>query len=159
LSAALKLPALDPKTVEPRRGSGYPERYRDKVAGREKRALGDACGLTTFGVNLTTLSPGGWSALRHWHSHDDEFIYVLDGELVLVTDGGEQVLGPGMAAGFPGGRPDGHHLINRSARPVSYLEIGGRSREDSGEFPDADLRAVPTPDGKHRFLNKKGEPY
>jgi uncharacterized cupin superfamily protein len=119
-------PALDPATVAERTGSDYPEPFREAVAGRVKRVLGEPLGLTQFGVNLVTLPPGCWSSQRHWHSHEDEFVFVVAGELTLVTDAGEQVLGPGMAAGFPAGREDGHHLINRSDRPAVYLEVGSR---------------------------------
>ena len=115
---------LDPVSVTPRVGSTYPAPSGAPLAGREKRALGDALKLTQFGVNLVTLAPGTWSSQRHWHANEDEFIYVLDGEVTLVTDAGEKVLGPGMAAGFPAGKPDGHHLVNRSERPALYLEVG-----------------------------------
>ena len=115
---------LDPVSVTPRVGSTYPAPFGAPLAGREKRALGDALKLTQFGVNLVTLAPGTWSSQRHWHANEDEFIYVLDGEVTLVTDAGEKVLGPGMAAGFPAGKPDGHHLVNRSERPALYLEVG-----------------------------------
>src|SRR3954471_20931270 len=109
----LRLPALAPAPAEERRGSGYPEPYRSRMGDRVKRRLGEACGLTRFGVNLVTLPPGGQSALRHWHTLEDEFVYVLDGEIVLVSEGGEQTLRPGDCAGYPGGKPDGHHLVNR----------------------------------------------
>ena len=114
----------DPVSVTPRVGSTYPAPFGAPLAGREKRALGDTLKLTQFGVNLVTLAPGSWSSQRHWHANEDEFIYVLDGEVTLVTDAGEKVLGPGMAAGFPAGKPDGHHLVNRSERPALYLEVG-----------------------------------
>ena len=106
--------SLDPESVTPRRGSMYPAPFGEPLAGREKRALGDPLGLTQFGVNLATLRAGGWSSQRHWHENEDEFVYVLEGEMTLVTDVGETVLRPGMAAGFPAGNPDGHHLINRT---------------------------------------------
>ena len=106
----LKLPALDPASVAEVRGSGYPEPFRSRMGDRIKRRLGDACGLTRFGVNLVTLGPGGQSALRHWHTLEDEFVYVLEGEVVLVSNAGEQTLTAGMCAGYPGGREDGHHL-------------------------------------------------
>src|SRR5262245_45966681 len=126
----LKAPALDPATVTEQSGTGYPEPYRGVVAGRGKRRLGDAVGLTTFGVNLTRLAPGAASAQRNWHTKQDEFVYVLEGELVLISDAGEQVLKPGMAAGFPAGRPDGHNLVNRGTREALYLEIGDRTPGD-----------------------------
>jgi uncharacterized cupin superfamily protein len=118
------IPVLDPASVEPRRGAAYPEHLRGPFAAREKRALGDPLGLTSFGVNLTRLPPGTASALRHWHSLEDEFVMVLEGEATLVTEAGEKVLGPRMVAGFPKGKADGHHLVNRSSRDVVYLESG-----------------------------------
>jgi len=138
---SLERPALDPTTVKPRTGSGYPTDVMKAVtAGREKRMLGDALGLTTFGVNLTTLPPGAASALRHWHRRQDEFVFVLEGELTLVTDEGEQTLGPGACAGFAGGVPNGHHLVNRSSSPATYIEVGDRLPGDGAEYPDHDLR-------------------
>src|SRR3954465_13859841 len=111
---ALSLPALDPGTVSPAEGSSYPEHFKSRVASRKKQRLGNALGLANFGVNLTTIEPGSSSALRHWHLKQDEFVYIVSGELVLVTDAGEQVLTAGMCAGFPAGKEDGHHLVNRS---------------------------------------------
>ena len=112
------------------RGSGYPEPFRSRMGDRVKLRLGDACGLTRFGVNLVTLGPGGQSALRHWHTHEDEFVYVLDGEVVLVTDGGEQTLRAGDCAGYPAGSRDAHHFVNRSGGTARYLEIGNRDAAD-----------------------------
>ena len=126
MTPPLRLPALDPDTVAEVRRSGYPEPYRSRMGDRAKRRLGEACGLTKFGVNLVTLGPGGQSALRHWHTIDDEFVYVLSGEVVLVTNDGEQVLTAGMCAGYAGGARNAHHFINRSAAPARYLEIGDR---------------------------------
>ena len=159
MSSRLAPPALDPRTVPARSGSSYPASYREAVAAREKRPLGDALGLCQFGVNLVTLPPGCWSSQRHWHSHEDEFVYVLEGELVLVSDAGEQVLGPGMAAGFPAGKADGHHLINRSDRPALYLEVGTR-REDLDEvfYPDIDMEVRQLPEGQV-YLRKTGDAY
>ncbi len=138
----LKRPALDPGSVEPRSTSSYPEPYRGRVLPREKRALGDALGLTKIGVNLTTLYPGKESSMRHSHTSDDELVFVLEGEVVLRTDEGEQVLGPGMCAGFPGGVGNAHQLVNRSDRPARYLEISDRGSNDSAEYPDDDLAYV-----------------
>lgn len=135
----LKLPALDPSSVPERRASTYPEPFRSGTGGRAKRQLGDACGLTRFGVNLVTLAPGAQSALRHWHTLEDEFVYVLTGEVALVTEGGEQVLTPGMCAGYPAGNRDAHHLVNRSGAPTSYLEVGNRIDGDNAFYPDDDL--------------------
>lgn len=135
----LRLPALDPASVPEHRGSGYPEPFRSRMGDRAKRKLGDACGLTRFGVNLVTLGPGGQSALRHWHTLEDEFVYVLDGEVVLVTNGGEQVLTRGMCAGYPAGGRDAHQFINRGTAPATYLEIGNRIDGDNAFYPDDDL--------------------
>src|SRR6187455_2473532 len=125
-----KKPALDPSELAPRNTSGYPEPFRSRVLPREKRALGDPLGLTKIGVNLTTLPPGKESSMRHWHTQEDELVYVLEGEVVLVTDAGEQTLTAGMCAGFPAGSTDGHHLINRSSAPARYLEISNRDKSD-----------------------------
>jgi len=135
----LRLPAFDPATLPEHRGSGYPEPFRSRMGDRVKRRLGEACGLTRFGINLVTLGPGGQSALRHWHTLEDEFVYVLSGEIVLITDGGEQVLGPGMCAGYPAGSRDAHHFVNRHRDPAVYLEIGNRTPGDVAFYPDDDL--------------------
>jgi uncharacterized cupin superfamily protein len=155
---ALKLPAVDPASLPPVEQTGYPEGLRERVKGRARRRLGDACGLKQFGVNLTTLQPGTHSALRHWHTLEDEFIYVVSGELVLVTDGGEQLLRPGQCAGFPAGVRDGHCLVNRSSAPAQYLEVGSRVPGDTAGYPDDDLALVVTPEGE-RFCHRDGRPY
>ena len=134
-----QLPVLDPATVEEVRGSGYPEPFRTRMGDRVKRRLGNACGLTHFGVNLVTLGPGAQSALRHWHTHEDEFVYILSGEVTLVTDAGEQVLRSGMCAGYPAGKADGHHMINRGTGPATYLEVGDRVESDTAHYPDDDI--------------------
>jgi uncharacterized cupin superfamily protein len=137
------------------RGSGYPADLRARVAGRDKRPLGDLFGLNVFGVNLTRLAPGAWSALHHGHSKQDEFIYVLEGAPTLVTDAGETVLSPGMCAGFPaGGSP--HHLENRGSADAVLLEIGDRGAGDAVVYPDDDLAAAMGPDGKWRYTRKDG---
>src|SRR6476619_6306325 len=118
------MPKIDMSKVVVRTGSIYPQEFQSVVAGREKRALGNAAGLTQFGVNLTRLKPGAASALRHWHEQEDEFVYVLEGELVLIEDGGETLLKPGDCAGFKAGVSNGHHLVNKSQRDALYLEIG-----------------------------------
>ena len=123
-------PALDPGEVEVVSRCGYPEPYRSRVMPRHKRRLGDALGLTRIGINLTMLPPGKESSMRHWHTHEDEFVYVLEGEVVLRTDSGEQLLRAGMCAGFPAGATDGHQLINRSERPALYLEVSNRDPAD-----------------------------
>jgi uncharacterized cupin superfamily protein len=129
------------------------------MTGRSKQALGDRFGLTNFGVNRTTLAPGATSALRHWHSVQDEFVYILSGCAILVTDAGETRLEPGMCVGFKGGEPDGHHLLNRSDENVVYLEVGDRLPGDAGFYPDDDLSARKAGDGTWRFEHKDGTPY
>lgn len=149
---------IDPQNVPDRKGSNYPEQFKPLVAGRIKKRLGDAAGLKNFGVNLVKLEPGSSSALRHWHSSQDEFIYILEGEVTLVTNSGEQILQSGMAAGFPAGDADGHHLINRSNAIVIYLEIGDRTPNDTANYPDNDLIAKDN-SGTWLFLHKDGSPY
>lgn len=156
---ALRLPALDPMDVPAVAGSSYPDQFKAVVAGRAKRRLGDALGLTIFGVNLTTIHPGAQSALRHWHSAQDEFIYLVEGELVLVTDEGEQVLKAGMCAGFPAGKANGHHLVNRTGRDAVYLEVGDRSKNDTVTYPDNNIAAPATSDGSRRFTKKDGSSF
>ena len=143
----LKLPALDPDAAAEVRASGYPQPFKSRMGDRAKRRLADACGLTKLGVNLVTLGPGGQSALRHWHTLEDEFVYVLEGEVVLVTDAGEQVLKSGTCAGYPAGKRDAHHFINRSTRPARYLEIGPRLDGDTAFYPDDDLMWIETEAG------------
>lgn len=155
----LTRPALDPATLNPRNASGYPEPFRSLVLPREKRALGDALGLTRIGVNLTTLLPGKESSMRHWHTQEDEMIFILEGEVVLRTDAGEQTLTAGMCAGFPAGSADGHHLINRSPHPARYLEISNRDPSDAAEYPDVDLAYRKSADGQAMFLRKDGTAY
>jgi uncharacterized cupin superfamily protein len=140
MQMSLSKPALDPGTLEARTGSGYPEPFRSRVLPREKRQLGDALGLTRIGINQTVLPPGKESSMRHWHTHEEEFIYVLVGEVVLRTDAGEQTLPAGTCAGFPLGTKDGHQLVNRSASPVVYLEISNRDGNDRAFYPDVDLQ-------------------
>jgi uncharacterized cupin superfamily protein len=140
--AMVSRPALDPAELEPRSSSGYPESLRERVLPREKRALGQALGLKKLGINRTTLLPGKESSVRHFHTHEDEFVFVLEGELVLRTDQGEQRLLAGMCAGFPAGSGDAHQLINRSDRPARYLEIGSDHPDDLPVYPDDDLAAA-----------------
>jgi uncharacterized cupin superfamily protein len=143
MTMPLKKSALDPMSLPPRTSSGYPEPYRSRVLPREKRALGDALGLKTIGINQTILPPGKESSMRHWHTHEEEFVYVLSGEVVLRTDGGEQVLAAGMCAGFPastdGKTGDGHQLINRGTVPAVYLEVSNRDARDEAFYSDDDL--------------------
>jgi uncharacterized cupin superfamily protein len=141
------------------KASSYPEKFRARVAGRDKRPLGDLFGLTNFGVNLTRLAPGAQSALRHAHARQDEFVYILEGRPTLITDAGESVLEPGMCAGFKAGTGDGHHLVNKSKEDVLYLEIGDRTRGDSAIYPDEDLQVGQDAEGNWRYLHKDGTPY
>lgn len=149
---------VDTAALAPRVGSAYPAPFAEICEAREKRALGDAVGIASFGVNLTRMPPGTASSQRHWHGKEDEFVYVLEGEVALVTDAGETVLKAGMAAGFPAGVADGHHLINRSGRDALILEVGGRDPADWGEYPDVDLKGTKI-DGKWTFFHKDGTPY
>jgi uncharacterized cupin superfamily protein len=142
-----------------RPGRGYPEPFAARVAGRARRALGDLFGLTQFGVNLTRLPPGGMSALRHTHSREDEFVYILEGEPVLVTNAGETPLRPGMCAGFKAGSGDAHHLLNRTAAAVAYLEIGSRDPGDTVIYPDDDIGRGLSADGTRVFVHRDGSPY
>ena len=158
MADTIKPPALDPAAVTPRTGASYPAPFDEPCKAREKRVLGDPLGLTQFGVNLTTLPPGAWSAQRHWHRHEDEFVYLLDGEVTLISDVGEQVLTAGMAAGFPAGKEDGHHLVNRSDRPATFIEVGSRAALEQGVYPDIDM-TFEIRDRKATFRHKDGTPY
>ncbi|MDX1542060.1 MAG: cupin domain-containing protein [Geminicoccaceae bacterium] len=149
--------ALDPGELDEDQHSDYPQPHREAVRGRARRVLGDPFGLTQFGVNLTRLPPGAMSAQRHWHSHEDELVYLLDGEVVLVTDAGETPLEAGMCAGFPANSGDGHHLVNRSDRDALYLEIGSR-RPDQDVVTYTDIDMV-FQAATGAFFRKSGEPY
>ncbi|MGK7927891.1 MAG: cupin domain-containing protein [Spirulina sp.] len=149
---------IDPKEIPETSSSSYPEVFKSVVAGRYKKRLGNTAGLKNFGVNLVRLEPGSASSVRHWHHKQDELIYVLEGEITLVTDAGEQVLIPGNAAGFPAGEANGHHLLNRSDRDATYLEIGDRTPGDSAIYPDDDLHVEATDKG-WKFTHKNGESY
>lgn len=138
--------------------SAYPEPFASRMAGREKRPLGDIFGLTNFGVNLTRLAPSAMSSLRHTHSKQDEFIYILQGRPTLRTDEGSTQLAPGMCAGFKAGSGNGHHLINETGEEVVYLEIGDRTSGDEGSYPDDDLKALLIA-GHWTFVHKDGTPY
>jgi len=135
-----------------------PKPFLEKVRGREKRVLGDPFGIGNFGVNLTRLKPGAISALRHAHAKQDEFVYILEGAPVLVTDAGETPLRPGMCAGFKAGTGDAHHLVNRTDSDVVFIEVGDRSPGDAVAYPDDDVQAVYV-DGKFRYTRKDGTPY
>jgi len=149
---------VNPENVPDSTGSNYPQQFQSVVAGRVKKRLGNAAGLQNFGVNLVRLAPGSCSALRHWHSRQDELVYVLEGEVTLISNSGEQVLQPGMAAGFPAGDADGHHLVNRTNADVVYLEIGDRTPGDEAQYPDDDLIAKAN-GNSWIFTRKNGELY
>jgi uncharacterized cupin superfamily protein len=152
------LPKIDIAALPTDTRTGYPPPYDRVVAGRERRRLGNAVGLDQFGVNLTTLRPGAASALRHWHEQEDELVFILEGEVVLVEDRDETVLKPGDAAGFKANSGVGHHLVNKSNRDAVYLEIGTRSKFERAHYPDADLMMVRDDKGA-RFTHKDGELY
>jgi uncharacterized cupin superfamily protein len=152
------MPKIDIPNVKIEIFTGYPAPFRDAVAGRERRRLGNVVGLDQFGVNLTRLKPGAASSQRHWHETEDEFVYILEGEVVLCENDGETVLKPGDAAGWKAGVANGHCLINRSARDVVFLEIGTRAKHDRVDYPDIDMRNVKDESGA-RYLHKSGEPY
>ncbi len=151
--------ALVAADVPPRaKLSNYPEPFFSRMAGRDKRPLGDLFGLVNFGVNLTRLKPGGSSSIRHAHTKQDEFVYILEGEATLITDAGRTALKAGMCAGFKAGTGDAHHLINETEADAVYLEIGDRTDGDAVTYPDDDL-AVVTIDGRRRMAHKDGTPY
>jgi len=149
---------INPDRVPENYGSNYPEQFKHLVAGRAKKRLGNAASLTNFGVNLVELAPGSASTLRHWHEKQDEFIYVLSGEITLVTNAGEEILTAGMAAGFAAGIANGHCLINRSSKSVTYLEIGDRTSNEKVSYPDDDLVAEYSSNG-WIFTHQDGSCY
>jgi len=153
------MPKIDKTGLETRIGSpNYPAPFRAVCAGRHKTALGNAVGLAQFGVNLTRLEPGAASALRHWHENEDEFVYVLEGEITLVEDHGEIVLKPGDAAGWKADSRIGHCLINRTQKDAVYIEVGTRAPHETAVYPDIDMRAERDKTGQ-RYVKKTGEPY
>lgn len=148
---------IDVRAVPVVTGARYPPPFDAPCATRARQRLGDAASLSDFGVNLLRLPAGAWSSQRHWHSAEDEFVYVLEGEVVLVTDAGEELLRPGDCAGFKAGVPDGHHLLNRSSRDAVVLEVGARKlEEDEGVYSDIDLRFLK---GRAGFAKKDGTPF
>jgi len=149
------MPKIDIAAAPERGGSGYPAPFDAPCAQRMRRQLGDAAGLSDFGVNLLHLRPGVWSSQRHWHDREDEFVYVVSGEVVLVTDAGATVLKAGDCAGFPKGKADGHHLINRSAPEAVVLEVGTRSTDDTTVYSDIDMKYDPA----KGYGRKDGTPY
>src|ERR1700726_4707203 len=150
------MPKIDMTSVKVETGPGYPEPYRSAVAGRARQRLGNAVGLDQFGVNLTRLKPGAQSAQRHWHAAEEEFVFVVEGTLVLCENDGETVLGAGEAAGFKAGVANGHCLVNRSGEDAVYLEIGTCAVRERAEYPDIDMRAERDEKGM-RYLHKSGE--
>ncbi|HSS14839.1 MAG TPA: cupin domain-containing protein [Rhizomicrobium sp.] len=148
---------IDPKDLPTHQGTFYPPPYHQPCKARERRKLGDAAGLTQYGVNLLRLPPGVWSSQRHWHTEQDEFVYVVSGEVVLVTDAGEEVLKTGDCAGFKAGDKDGHHLQNRSNEDALLLEIGTRTSTDTGEYSDIDMAFKIG--GPAMYTHKDGTPY
>jgi uncharacterized cupin superfamily protein len=152
------MPKIDIDKLPVDSRTSYPEPFNQVVAGRFRKRLGNAAGLDQFGVNLTTLKPGAASALRHWHEKEDELVYILEGEVVLIETGGETVLKPGDAAGFKANVPNGHHLVNKSRSDAVYLEIGTRSKYERAEYPDVDLLVI-RDDAGGRYTRKDGKPY
>ncbi|WP_455274638.1 cupin domain-containing protein [Rhizobium herbae] len=150
------MPKIDIAAVPAIKGSGYPPPHDAPCATRTRKRLGDAGGLLDFGVNLMALPSGGWSSQRHWHSHEDELVYILKGEVVLVEDGSETVLRAGDCAAFPKNSGNGHHMINRSDATAVYLEMGSRHWDDVTTCSDIDMMSANT-DG--RFVHKDGTPY
>jgi uncharacterized cupin superfamily protein len=150
------MPKLNLKSVPERKGSTYPSPFDQVVGERIRQRLGDAGGLTQFGVNLLQLPPGTWSAQRHWHSEEDEFIYIVSGELVLVTEQGEEPMRAGDCATFPANAPNGHHLVNRSDATAVCLEVGSRNAADRVVYPDIDMVFEPDIDS---FAHRDGTPY
>jgi len=148
------MPKIDIATAFERKGSSYPSPFDVPCAERVRRRLGDAAGLSDFGVNLITLAPGVWSSQRHWHTAEDEFVFVVSGEVVLVTDEGETLLRAGDCAGFSKGVANGHQLVNRSGAPAVCLEVGTRTEDDVCTYSDIDL--VSGPSG---YVHKDGTPY
>jgi len=152
------MPKIDIAKASVRTRSVYPDPWGAVTQGREKTALGDVAGLTQFGVNLTRLKPGAASALRHWHETEDEFVYVIEGEIVLIEDGGTTVLRPGDAAGFKADLSNGHHLVNKSQRDALYLEVGTRAKRERAHYSDVDL-VYDRDESGFRFSRRSGEPY
>lgn len=154
------MPKIDPAAVPKTQGSSYPRPFDEPCRARHTARLSRASDITQFGVNLVTLEPGAWSSQRHWHSREDEFVYVLEGEVVLVEEDGETLLRAGDAAAWKAGAEDGHHLQNRSSANARFLAIGSRDDDDRGEYPDIDLRAAAKRYSQGgTFTHKDGTPY
>lgn len=150
------MPKVDIAATPEHKGSGYPAPFHEACAERVRKRLGDAAGLSDFGVNLLRLPPGAWSSQRHWHNIEDEFVYVLSGEVTLITDAGEQILRAGDCAGFPKNTPNGHHIVNRSGADATMLEIGTRTEADVTTYPDIDLKYDPAQGG---YVHRDGALY
>jgi uncharacterized cupin superfamily protein len=150
--------SFDPLGLPESNATSYPEPYRAENQRRWNRRLGDHAGLTNFGVNITRLVPGGQSSSRHWHSRQDEFVYVLSGEVILETNAGEELLRAGMCAGFPAGTRNGHRFLNRSSFDALLLVVGDRTPGDEVGYPDIDMCGHLGPDGRYRFARKDGTP-
>lgn len=152
------MPVIDQTRCPVKTGSIYPEPYASMMQGRSSLRLGDAGGLTQFGANLVMLEPGAMSSLRHWHLNEDEFVWVVEGECTLVQDAGETVMRPGDCAAFPAGSTDGHHFINRSDRPASFLVVGSRAKHEVATYSDVDLK-VEIGGGKASFTYRDGTEF
>jgi uncharacterized cupin superfamily protein len=150
------MPKIDIASLSEVKGTGYPAPFDQPCLERTRKRLGEAGGLSQFGVNLLMLKPGVWSSQRHWHSDEDEFVYVLEGEVALIDDSGETVLRPGDCVAFPKGQANGHHLVNKSGAPALCLEVGSRSPDDVCLYPDIDLRISGREKG---FTHRNGTPY
>ena len=151
------MPKIDIDALPEVNRTGYPAPFDEIVRGRFRKVLGDAGGLSQFGVNLTRLEPGSASAQRHWHENEDEFVFILNGEVVLIEDGGETVLRPGDAAAFKSGVENGHHLVNKSDADVVYLEIGSRALQERGDYPDIDMKFI-SENNATRYTRRDGTP-
>lgn len=149
---------IDQDKLTPRTGSIYPEPYASEMAGRSSLRLGDAGGLTQFGANLVRLEPGAKSSLRHWHENEDEFVWIVSGELALVQDAGETVMRPGDCAAFPAGSPDGHQFLNRTDAPASFLVVGSKAKTEVAHYSDVDLE-LRSAEGKASFFYRDGQPW
>lgn len=152
------MPKLDLSAIPVRTGTGYPAEYAQPIAGRSAKRLGDAGGLTQFGVNLIILAPGAWASQRHWHEKEDEFVMVLSGELTMIENEGEILMRPGDCATHKAGVANGHHLVNRSTADASFLVVGTRSETERAHYPDIDMLFTADADGR-RFTRKDGSPF
>jgi uncharacterized cupin superfamily protein len=152
------MPKLDIESIPVRSGTFYPAQYAEQVRGRTSRSLGDAAGLSQYGVRICYLEPGAWSSQRHWHEQEDEFVMILTGALVLIDDAGEQPMRPGDCAGFKAGDGNGHHFVNRSSAPASFLVIGTRAPDETAHYPDIDL-VMKRDAESSRYTRRDGTPY